>query len=120
MDNKGVIEKYVDAEIAAQLVKFIANFLEIRAKAVVLGAQAIAKYIAKMDGSRTVSEDSETRLYRMFRWSNPEEQTNQAITFYPVFPAAGGSFDVTCTVLGRTVNGARDSVACTMHIDNPA
>ena len=120
VDNKGVIEEYLDEAIAAQLVKFIANFLEIRSKAVVWGAQQIAQKIASMDGSRTVSEDSETRLYRMFRWSNPEEQTNQAIAFYPVFPAAGGSFDVTCTVFGRTVNGARDSVACTMHIDNPA
>lgn len=120
VSNKGFVENFIDGFIASQLVKYVASVMGIRAKIVVMGAQQIAKIIAQFDGSRTESADSGTRLFRSFKWDNPEAQTNQCVTFYPIFPTSGGSFDLTYTVYGRTINGTRSSLSNTIHVDNPA
>lgn len=120
VEEKTILEKRVEETIVKQVIGIVLSAIEIRSRAVKFGVGMIAKVLMGLNEAMSASSNGSTKLMREFRWDTLQDQTNQAMVFYPVFPTQGGYFEVTYTVeCGSISGGSTKTLANTLTISNP-
>lgn len=121
VDFKSKEEKILLGSIGNLALKAVVTIFEIKNVVLVYGAKAIIKLVSEFDGAKTEETNTSSSLTRTFRWNDLQAQTNQIMTFYPIFPKSGGSFDIDYTMVSGKSGGASgfEKVANTLHVENP-